>query len=286
VLTLLVASFLIRGVVVDSSGLPVAGARIAVEGSPAFVITSADGRFVLDESPPVVLLVDGVRHAVTDSADVRVVTTPSTFSDEIVVTASRTAQRVAETPASVVVISAAELRHSAAPVLDEVLRQVPGFTLFRRSGSRTANPTTHGATLRGVGASGASRAVVLDDGIPLNDPFGGWVSRGRVPRLSLQRVEILRGDLVCRATVAFVIAFDRIDCGEYFVAGAEREQSAAGRQEFAEAGLLRDDRAPGGEIARAAVAEPAGVRPDVLVARDGELRARAADVIAVLVHVG
>ena len=192
-LALVVASFLIRGVVVDGSGLPIAGARVAVEGSSTFVVTNVDGRFVLNEQPPAVLLVDGVRHVVTDAAEVRLVSGRTVFSDEVVVTAARTAQRLSETPASVVVLSAAELRSSAAPALDDALRQVPGFTLFRRSGSRTANPTTHGATLRGVGASGASRAIVLEDGIPLNDPFGGWVNWGRVPRLALERVEVLRG---------------------------------------------------------------------------------------------
>jgi iron complex outermembrane receptor protein len=48
-------------------------------------------------------------------------------------------------------------------------------------------------SLRGTGASGASRAVVLSDGVPLNDPFGGWVTWGRVPRASISRVEVLRG---------------------------------------------------------------------------------------------
>jgi outer membrane receptor protein involved in Fe transport len=66
--------------------------------------------------------------------------------------------------------------------------------LFRRSGSRTANPTSQGVSLRGVGASGASRAVVLADGIPLNDPFGGWVYWGRVPRAGVGRIEVLRGE--------------------------------------------------------------------------------------------
>jgi len=69
----------------------------------------------------------------------------------------------------------------------------PGFSLFRRSGSRTANPTSQGVSLRGLGASGASRAVVLADGIPLNDPFGGWVYWDRVPRVSVAEVEVLRG---------------------------------------------------------------------------------------------
>jgi outer membrane receptor protein involved in Fe transport len=116
-----------------------------------------------------------------------------TVAEEITVTATRTEQRLGETAASVVVLSSEEIETAAAPAIDDVLRQVPGFTLFRRSGSRFANPTSQGVSLRGLGASGASRAVVLADGIPLNDPFGGWVYWGRVPRASLDRAEVMRG---------------------------------------------------------------------------------------------
>ncbi len=90
------------------------------------------------------------------------------------------------------VVTAEDLATSASPTLDDALRQVPGFTLFRRTGSRTANPTTQGVSLRGIGPSGASRSAVLDDGIPLNDPFGGWVAWGRVPRSEIERVEVVR----------------------------------------------------------------------------------------------
>jgi outer membrane receptor protein involved in Fe transport len=114
-------------------------------------------------------------------------------SDEITVTATRTEQRLGDTASSVVVLSSQELAATAAGTVDDALRQVPGFSLFRRSGSRFANPTTQGVSLRGVGASGASRALVLADGIPLNDPFGGWIYWGRVPRVSLDRIEVLRG---------------------------------------------------------------------------------------------
>src|SRR5438045_8549369 len=84
---------------------------------------------------------------------------------------------------------------SGAPSLavDDALRQVPSISLFRLSDSRVANPTSQGVSLRAVGASGASRALVLDDGVPMNDPFGGWVYWDRVPRLSLASIEILRG---------------------------------------------------------------------------------------------
>ena len=108
-------------------------------------------------------------------------------SETITVTATRTETRIGDTPASVVVLSREALQTTAAATTDDALRQVPGFTLFRRSGSRTANPTTQGVSLRGIGASGASRALVIDDGIPLNDPFGGWIYWGRVPRSAIER---------------------------------------------------------------------------------------------------
>lgn len=90
-------------------------------------------------------------------------------------------------------LSREDLLGTAALTIDDALRQVPGFSLFRRSGSRVANPTAQGASLRGVGASGASRALVLLDGIPLNDPFGGWVYWSRIPRAAVERIEVLEG---------------------------------------------------------------------------------------------
>lgn len=134
------------------------------------------------------------------------------LSQSITVTATRTESRVAETAASVVVLSEEMLANSPVPTLDDALRQVAGFTLFRRAGSRVANPTTQGVSLRGVGASGASRALVLDDGVPLNDPFGGWIYWGRVPRVALERVEVLRGggsDLYGSSAMGGVIQFVR-----------------------------------------------------------------------------
>src|SRR5262245_57994094 len=96
---------------------------------------------------------------------------PVRAAESIVVTATRTEQPAADAPASLVVFSVPDLEAAAAPTLDDSLRLMPGFTLFRRTGSRMANPTTQGVSLRGLGPSGASRALVLADGLPLNDPF-------------------------------------------------------------------------------------------------------------------
>jgi hypothetical protein len=62
-------------------------------------------------------------------------------------------------------------------VLDKFLRQIPGFNTFRRSSSLVTapaqDPEAQGVSLRGIGPGGASRALVLVDGIPVNDGFGG-----------------------------------------------------------------------------------------------------------------
>ena len=100
---------------------------------------------------------------------------------------------VTETPANVSEIAARDLAQTPGVNLDDRLREVPGFSLFRRTSSLVANPTTQGVSLRGIGSSGASRSLVLWDGVPMNDPFGGWVYWTRFPPEDLRRVEISRG---------------------------------------------------------------------------------------------
>lgn len=111
----------------------------------------------------------------------------------VVVSAGRVTQRLADVPTHVTVLTREDIERSAAQTLDDLLREVPGFSLFRRSSSLVANPTTQGVSLRGIGPSGASRTLVLLDGVPLNDPFGGWVSWSRVPLAQIERIEVARG---------------------------------------------------------------------------------------------
>jgi outer membrane cobalamin receptor len=103
-------------------------------------------------------------------------------------------ERVAtEAPASVAVLEKKQLEQIPGVNVDDRLRMVPGFSLFRRSSSLVAQPTTQGISLRGIGSTGASRTLVLWDGIPINDPFGGWVYWTRVAPEELSRVEVSRG---------------------------------------------------------------------------------------------
>src|SRR5439155_21254462 len=102
-------------------------------------------------------------------------------------------QQAGEAPASVTVITADDILHSPNVTLDDLLRQIPSFNLFRRSSSVVGHPTTQGVSLRGIGPSGASRALVLVDGVPINDPFGGWVYWSRMPMLGVDQIEVVRG---------------------------------------------------------------------------------------------
>jgi outer membrane receptor protein involved in Fe transport len=120
-------------------------------------------------------------------------TPEATLVGETVVTASRAPRLRSEVPADVTVLDRADLEQSASPLLDDVLRRVPDVGTFRRSSSRVADPSSQGLNLRGVGPSAVSRALVLVDGLPLNDPFGGWVYWQSVPGLSIGSVEIVPG---------------------------------------------------------------------------------------------
>ena len=113
--------------------------------------------------------------------------------EEVLVTANRVEQKLGDVAGNVTVFTREDIRRSAARTLDDFLRQVPGFSLFRRSSSIVAHPTSQGGSLRGISPSGASRILVLVDGVPANDPFGGWVYWSRIPLESVEQVEVLRG---------------------------------------------------------------------------------------------
>jgi outer membrane receptor protein involved in Fe transport len=110
---------------------------------------------------------------------------------EVVVTAARLPPAASEAAFSVTRLTVGDLSDQAR--LDEALAQVPAVSLFRRTTSLAANPTTQGISLRAIAPSGAGRTLVTLDGVPLNDPFGGWVIWSQVPTESLSGLDIVRG---------------------------------------------------------------------------------------------
>lgn len=118
---------------------------------------------------------------------------PEGAGEVIVVTGSRMAEPAKDEAASVDAISRDELDRSPARLADDILRARPEVGTFRRSSSAIADPTSQGLNLRGVGPSGVSRALVLQDGVPIVDPFGGWVYWRALNPLLVDRVEIQPG---------------------------------------------------------------------------------------------
>ncbi len=84
-----------------------------------------------------------------------------------------------------------EIREASPRTLDEMLAKEPSFSLYRRQSSISSNPTSAGVSLRNTGATAASRTLVLLDGIPQNDPFGGWVYWARYDPATLDSVRIV-----------------------------------------------------------------------------------------------
>lgn len=183
---------LLTGTVAAPDGSPIPGATVtAIAREAAPLTTGASGEFAFDALElPLDLEVSAPGFA---TARLRVTTSPVTVTllpraaDASVVVAAPSA------PPGAVSLSREALAAAPAVTMDERLRTVAGFSLFRRSSSRNANPTTHGVTMRGLSASGASRGLVLLDGVPLNDGFGGWVTWTRVPAGALDRVDVMAG---------------------------------------------------------------------------------------------
>ena len=171
---------------------------------------------------------ESVTPLAADAAALRVVLQPRPLTESVTVTASRGATGV-DTAASSTIVSSAELLTSAAGAIDDALRNTPGFSLFRRSSSRVANPTTQGVTLRGVSGSGASRTLVVADGWALNDPFGSWVYWNRIPLAAVDRIEVVRGatgDLYGADALGGVIQVLTLDAERPRLRGAVRGRLA------------------------------------------------------------
>jgi outer membrane receptor protein involved in Fe transport len=196
----------VEGTVRDPSGAVIGSASVVLRSGSyqTSVRTDASGHFVFlavpSASGDVEVRGEGfgtVRQswsaAAATTVHLDILLRPASTGEQVTVSAARTGVRLSETPGSTILLSGSDVAATPALRVDDVLRQVPGFSLFRRSDSRTANASNQGVSLRGLGGTAASRALVLEDGLPLVDAFGGWVYWDRVPRASLANVEVFRG---------------------------------------------------------------------------------------------
>ncbi|MDE1163206.1 MAG: TonB-dependent receptor [Acidobacteriaceae bacterium] len=114
--------------------------------------------------------------------------------ESVTVTATdRGLANVSDAATTVAVLTQKQLQQTPGLTLDDALHAVAGFQLFRRTSSWSANPTSQGVSLRGLGSTAASRTLVVSDQTALNDPFGGWVHWNEVPALAIREVDVVRG---------------------------------------------------------------------------------------------
>ncbi|MBK9163012.1 MAG: TonB-dependent receptor [Acidobacteria bacterium] len=238
----------VRVTVRDSAGRTLATAAVEVQatGGTARPCEEAVGGFVCRIEPGERVSVSASGFARVErsvsadelaSGEIEIVLEPAGLRETVVVSAERTEVRLGDSPVSIAVIGRNALERTAAPTVDDALRQVPGFSTFRRSSSRNSNPTTQGVSLRGVGASGASRTAVLFDGVAINDPFGGWVQWNRISPLAVEQVEVVRGgasSLYGSGSLSGTVAIEPRSTREPFAvsgefsAGSQETLSAAG----------------------------------------------------------
>ena len=180
----------------DSAGAAVAGALVRNAAGSALGQTNASGQLVLSCRTPCRVRVEAPSFAPRDttlSADTTLHLAPASAAEQVTVTAYRAPLGELESPATTRQLSSEALQTAAAVSLDGKLRQLPGVELFRRSSSLVANPTSQGISLRGLGSTAASRTLVTEDDVPLNDPIGGWIHWEEQPELAIQSIELVRG---------------------------------------------------------------------------------------------
>src|SRR3954452_15830669 len=111
----------------------------------------------------------------------------------IVVTGTALPEAKAEHAYAVARITRRQIEQAPSHELDQLLKDVPGLQLFRRSDARSGHPTSQGVTLRALGGNASSRALLMLDGVPQSDPFGGWVNWPAYDPLDLAQVRVVRG---------------------------------------------------------------------------------------------
>lgn len=181
----------------DSSGAAVAGATVTDPSGKLLSETNDAGDAAIECALPCSVRVAAQGFSAQsleltrNTATVRL--RPAENSEQVTVTAYRAPLGTLESPATTRLLAQKELRSTAAVTMDGQLRQLPGVELFRRSSSLVANPTSQGISLRGLGSTSASRTLVTEDDVPLNDPVGGWIHWNEEPELAIRSIEVARG---------------------------------------------------------------------------------------------
>jgi outer membrane receptor protein involved in Fe transport len=180
----------------DSRGGALAGATAKDSAGKLLGRTDADGKLAVDCAAPctVHLAAPGFEEKTVQLTAAAIVQlAPAANTEQVTVTAYRTPLGSLQSPASTRELAQTALNTTASITLDGKMRQLPGVELYRRSSSLVANPSSQGLSLRALGSTAASRTLITEDDVPLNDPFAGWIHWQEQPELSIDRIELVRG---------------------------------------------------------------------------------------------
>ena len=240
----------------DSLGAAIAGARVHDANGLSLGQTGADGRAILSCAAPCHVTVDApgfAQKTVEAGTGSTIQLAPSTANEQVTVTAYRTPLGSLESPATTRILTQEALSTSAAVTADGQIRQLPGVELFRRSSSLVANPTSQGISLRGLGSTSASRTLVTEDDVPLNDAIGGWIHWEEQPELSIERIEVVRGgasDLYGSSAIGGVLNVVPTRPTSNL---AELRSSFGGQGTYGDSALLQGKHGPWGAMASGGV---------------------------------
>jgi outer membrane receptor protein involved in Fe transport len=171
------------------------GATVTDSAGKLLGRTGADGKLTVACAASCCLRVaaEGFSEQTLQLAAAATIRLEPAAAEQVTVTAYRTPLGVLESPVTTRLLTQKALSSTAAVTLDGKLRQLPGVEMFRRSSSLVANPTSQGISLRGLGSTSASRTLVTEDDVPLNDALGGWIYWDEEPELAIQSIELMRG---------------------------------------------------------------------------------------------
>lgn len=188
----------ISGTVVDQTNTPIPGAGVAVKGKNIGASTDSDGKFNFSttEKLPLTLVVTYIGYTsqekvITDNTTGLVFRLESStvLGQEVVVSASRTPERILESPVSIERMNISAIREAAAPSFYDAIQNIKGVEMS------TQSLTFKSYNTRGFNANGNTRFNQLIDGMDnqapgLNFSVGNIVG---ITELDVENVELLPG---------------------------------------------------------------------------------------------
>ena len=188
----------ISGVVTDSNGLPIPGANITIIGESASTVTDIDGNFKIQaiKNPPYTINVTSVGYTsqkVSINAVNRKVTVKleeeETLLNEIVVSASRTPERVLESPVTIERMGIADIKKTASPSFYDGLENMKEVQM------NTSSMSFKSINTRGFASVANTRFMQLVDGMDNSSPLLNFVLGNLigVSEIDVQSVELLPG---------------------------------------------------------------------------------------------